>query len=164
VRRGGSELRLDAVEQRVRVVELSLQPERARDLRSHFQRLRRIGRPFFELGTKALLGDCRLAEIPLRVERGGERCVRLSGGVGKHRERGDEECELAHYLPRTAAAARRSRARASAAAMAAWRFARSSVPRRSSAACPRGGIRCSTRTVAPRKSRGDVSKRRLRAR
>ena len=41
VRRKARELRLDAVEQRVRVGELALQAERARDLRAHLLRFRR---------------------------------------------------------------------------------------------------------------------------
>ena len=52
----------------MRLVELALQAERARDLRPDFLRLRGFGRPPRELGAQARFRHRRLAEIPPGIE------------------------------------------------------------------------------------------------
>ena len=71
----------------MRLVELALQAERARDLRAHFLRFRRRRRPLRELRAKALFGHRGLVEVPERVERGRERRAWRRGGGSRHGER-----------------------------------------------------------------------------
>ena len=113
----------------MRLVELALQAERARDLRAHFLRLRASRAATSRARRESAARRPRACRNPTarRARARTRRCV-CAAGVGGHGERDDQQSETqasAHHFVRAPAAARRARARASAAATAACRFARS---------------------------------------